>query len=150
MKNNLVIRKMTISDYDLVYQLWISTPGMGLNNLDDSRTGINNFLNRNPNTCFAAERDNDMIGVILCGHDGRRGYIYHLAVAVAERGQGIGRALLNSALNALDGEGINKAALVVFSENKTGNRFWEQNGFTVRDDLLYRNKLIKNLVRIDT
>jgi len=144
------IREMTIKDYELVYQLWIDTPGMGLNNLDDSRIGINQFLNRNPNTCFVAVIETRIIGVILCGHDGRRGYIYHLAVAMAKRGQGIGRALLSTVLAALDKEGINKVALVVFSENDIGNKFWEQNGFTVRDDVLYRNKSIKDLVRIDT
>ena len=132
------IRNMTINDYDEVYNLWINTPGMGLNNIDDSRDGIERYLKRNPETC------------LLSGHDGRRGYIHHTAVAVTERRQGIGKALLNRVLNALEKEGINKVALVAFSKNEIGNRFWEKNGFIVRDDLVYRNKEIKEMVRIDT
>ncbi len=144
------IRNMTINDYDEVYNLWINTPGMGLNNIDDSRDGIERYLKRNPETCFIAKKDNNIVGVILSGHDGRRGYIHHTAVAVTERRQGIGKALLNRVLNALEKEGINKVALVAFSKNEIGNRFWEKNGFIVRDDLVYRNKEIKEMVRIDT
>ena len=74
------IRLMTIDDYEKVYELWMSCVGMGLNNLDDSKEGIGRFLNRNPDTCFVAELENVIIGVILTGNDGRRGYIYHTAV----------------------------------------------------------------------
>lgn len=144
------IRTMTIDDYDEVYDLWINTPGMGLNDLDDSRDGMERYLKRNPKTCFAAVKGNSIVGVIISGHDGRRGYIYHTAVAVSERKQGIGSALVNAAFTALEEEGINKVALVVFSRNETGNHFWEKCGFTERDDLIYRNKQIKNLVRKDT
>lgn len=144
------IRNMTINDYDEVYNLWINTPGMGLNNIDDSREGIERYLKRNPNTCFIAKKNNAVVGVILSGHDGRRGYIHHTAVAVNKRRQGIGKALLSAALNALEKEGINKVALVAFSKNEIGNRFWEKNGFIVRDDLVYRNKELRKMVRIDT
>ncbi|QSX05095.1 GNAT family N-acetyltransferase [Sedimentibacter sp. zth1] len=144
------IRKMIINDYDGVYNLWINTPGMGLNNLDDSNEGIKKFLLRNPETCFVAEKDNVIIGVILSGHDGRRGYIYHIAVAITERENGIGSVLLESAMNALKVEGINKVALVVFAKNTIGNSFWGKRGFTVREDLIYRNKTINELTRIDT
>lgn len=144
------IKKMTINDYDEVYNLWINTPGMGLNNIDDSREGIERYLKRNPETCFIAKKDNNIVGVILSGHDGRRGYIHHTAVAVTERRQGIGKALLNRVLNALEKEEINKVALVAFSKNEIGNQFWEKNGFTVRDDLVYRNKELREMVRIDT
>lgn len=144
------IKKMTINDYDEVYNLWINTNGMGLNNIDDSREGIERYLKRNPNTCFIAKKDNNIVGVILSGHDGRRGYIHHTAVAVTERREGIGKALLNRVLNALEKEGINKVALVAFSKNEIGNRFWEKNGFIVRDDLVYRNKELRKMVRIDT
>lgn len=144
------IKKMTVNDYDEVYNLWINTPGMGLNNIDDSREGIERYLKRNPNTCFIAKKNNAVVGVILSGHDGRRGYIHHTAVAVTERREGIGKALLNRVLNALEKEGINKVALVAFSKNEIGNRFWEKNGFIVRDDLVYRNKELRKMVRIDT
>lgn len=141
---------MTVDDYDEVYNLWINTTGMGLNNIDDSRVGIERYLKRNPATCFIAKKDNNIVGVILSGHDGRRGYIHHTAVAVSERRQGIGKALLGAALNALKNEGINKVALVAFKKNDIGNRFWEKNGFIVRDDLVYRNKEIKEMVMTDT
>ena len=146
----MLIKKMTIEDYDGVYNLWLNTPGMGLNTSDDSKAGIKKYLNRNPDTCFIAKEGKEIIGVIMSGHDGRRGYIYHLAVKVSERSQGIGGALVNKAMSALEKEGINKVALVVFGSNETGNSFWEKHGFTMRNDLVYRNKNIKNLTNIDT
>ncbi|SDN86623.1 GNAT family N-acetyltransferase [Acetanaerobacterium elongatum] len=144
------IRRMTIDDYDEIYKLWLRTPGMGLNTVDDSREGIEKYLCRNPNTCFIAEQDGEIIGVIMSGHDGRRGFIHHTAVKTTERGQGVGSALLEQAMNALRDEGINKVALVVFDKNEIGNQFWDKRGFTARDDLIYRNKNINPLTRIDT
>ncbi len=144
------IRTMYITDYEDVYSLWLSCKGMGLNNLDDSKDGIERFLNRNPETCFVAEKDNKIVGVIITGNDGRRGYIYHTAVNPDYRKQGIASALVNTALTALETIGINKVALVVFERNQSGNEFWEKIGFTQRDDLIYRNKTITQMVRIDT
>ncbi len=146
----MIIRLMALSDYEQVYQLWLSCAGMGLNNLDDSREGIERFLKRNPETCFVAEKDEKIIGVIIAGNDGRRGYIYHTAVNPDYRKQGIGKKLVDNAMRALEKEGINKVALVVFEKNKIGNDFWENMGFTVRDDLVYRNKNIRDMNRIDT
>jgi len=142
------IRKMLPKDYDCVYNLWLKIPGMGLNTTDDSREGILKYLKRNPNTCFVAETDNEIIGVIMSGHDGRRGLIHHTAVTLSERGKGIGSSLVKYALNALKEEGINKVALVTFSNNEIGNAFWEKCGFTARNDLIYRNKNINNLIQI--
>ena len=145
------IRKMVIGDYDDVYRLWTSCAGMGLNNLDDSREGIAKFLARNPDTCFVAlSEGQQIVGVILAGNDGRRGYIYHTAVHPDFRKQGIGQDLVRQTLDALERCGIHKAALVVFEKNKEGNLFWEKMGFTVREDLIYRNRLITEMVRIDT
>lgn len=144
------IRPMTIDDYDAVYDLWINTPGMGLNSIDDSREGIERYLKRNPTTSFVAECDGAIVGVIMAGHDGRRGYIYHIAVLPAYRNRGIAGRLVESVMAALDKEGINKAALVAFKKNEIGNKFWEKRGFTVRDDLVYRNKIIHDSYRIDT
>lgn len=144
-----MIRKMTVEDYDAVYSLWLSCKGMGLNNLDDSREGIAAFLNRNPDTCFVAE-EREIIGVILAGNDGRRGYIYHTAVFPSHRGKGIGRELVQTALTALKECGIHKVALVVFSGNEAGNVFWERMGFSVREDLTYRNLALSEMIRIDT
>lgn len=144
------IRIMNISDYEEVYNLWLSCSGMGLNNLDDSKEGIRRFLDRNPGTCFVAEAEQKIIGVIIAGNDGRRGYIYHTAVDPDHRHQGIATKLVNEAMGALRASGINKAALVVFSKNKEGNTFWEKSGFTSREDLIYRNKTITEMIRIDT
>lgn len=144
------IRLMSVDDYNVVYNLWLSCSGMGLNDLDDSEEGIRKFLERNPETCFVAENDGMVIGVIIAGNDGRRGYIYHTAVNPLFRGRGIGRKLVESAMNALKEAGINKVALVVFGRNKDGNEFWEKMGFTVREDLTYRNKTINKMKRIDT
>lgn len=144
------IRKMLIDDYDEVYALWMSCAGMGLNNLDDSRDGIDRFIKRNPETCFVAESENKIVGVIIVGNDGRRGYIYHTAVDPQYRGQGIARQLVDTAMQSLKQCGINKAALVAFGRNESGNAFWEKLGFTVREDLVYRNKAIAEMIRIDT
>lgn len=146
--DDICIRPMIIEDYDDVYRLWTLTKGMGLNNLDDTRTGINIFLQRNPNTCFVATFHNEIIGTIISGHDGRRGYIYHTAVSEKFRKKGIGQKLVTSSLSALKTEGINKVALVVFSKNKLGNLFWEKIGFRKREDLIYRDKTINEMEKI--
>lgn len=144
------IRKMKIEDYEAVYQLWLSCKGMGLNSVDDSREGIEKFLRRNPETCFVAEKDGEIVGVIMAGNDGRRGYIYHTAVSPEQRRQGIAQKLAGAALAAFEKIGITKVALVVFERNAAGNAFWEKLGFTVREDLVYRNKSIAEMTRIDT
>ena len=141
---------MTIDDYEKVYELWKSCAGMGLNNLDDSKEGIEKFLKRNPDTCFVADVDNNIVGVNIVGNDGRRGYIYHTAVNPQYRKQGIAKSLVDTAMTALQKIGINKAALVVFDRNEIGNDFWEKMGFTIRDDLIYRNKVLNEIIRIDT
>jgi len=144
------IRKFKIADYDAVYTLWLRTSGMGLNDVDDSREGIEKYLKRNPRTAFVAELEGEIVGVILAGHDGRRGYIHHTCVASELRHNGIGTRLVETALEALSSEGISKVALVVFEKNSGGNDFWERMGFTMRPDLNYRNKALIDLVRMDT
>jgi len=144
------IRPMTIADYDGVYDLWISTPGMGLNTTDDSREGIARYLRHNPTTCFVAEEAGRIVGVIIAGHDGRRGFIYHTAVREEAQRKGVGTQLVKAALTALKAEGIHKVALVVFGRNEKGNAFWEKQGFSAREDLVYRNKALTELERIDT
>ncbi|MBR3504831.1 MAG: GNAT family N-acetyltransferase [Clostridia bacterium] len=141
---------MTIGDYDAVYALWLSCPGMGLNNLDDSREGIERYLRRNPDTCFVAEDGGRIVGAILAGHDGRRGVISHTAVSPAHRREGVGRRLAEAALDSLKAQGINKVFLVVFARNEAGNAFWARMGFTERTDLVYRNRALTEMIRMDT
>jgi ribosomal protein S18 acetylase RimI-like enzyme len=136
------IRVMTIEDYDSVYKLWSNTAGIGMRSLDDSREGISKFLLRNPTSNFVAVMNNEIVGVILSGHDGRRGYIYHALVTADFRGQGIGKALTEAVYAALKEEGINKIGLVVFKNNEIGNPFWKSQGWEQRTDLNYYNKSI--------
>ena len=144
------IRNFTAQDYDAAYSLWMRTPGMGLNDIDDSRAGIEKYLKRNPRTAFVALEGGGIVGVIMAGHDGRRGFIHHTCVAEEARHRGIGTRLVDTALKALKNEGINKVALVVFERNEGGNAFWEHMGFTARPDLNYRNRALVDLSRIDT
>lgn len=146
----MIIRKMTIEDYEAVYWLWLSCKGMALNTVDDSREGIERFLRRNPDTCFVAEYEDKIVGAVIAGSDGRRGYIYHTAVSPEQRRQGIASRLVETVMSAFEEIGIAKAALVVFDRNVDGNAFWEKSGFTVREDLVYRNRSIADMVRIDT
>jgi len=146
----MTIRPMTPADYDAVYALWMSCKNMGFNDLDDSREGIARLLRRNPATSFVALEDDRLAGVILSGQDGRRGYIYHMAVAEDFRRRGVATALLDRCLAALKAEGINKVALLVFRYNDAGNAFWEKQGFTERTDVAYRNRELVELIRIDT
>lgn len=134
------IRCMQPDDYTAAYALWSRCSGVGMRPEDDCQAGILRYLRRNPTTCFLAEENGSLTGTILAGHDGRRGYIYHLAVADSHRRQGIASQLVAHAIAALKAEGIRKAALVVFRDNDPGNRFWESQGFTLREDLNYRNK----------
>ncbi len=147
---SIVIRNMSAGDYDQVWDLWMSSPNMGFNNVDDSREGIARYLRRNPATSFVALDGSRVVGVILAGHDGRRGFIHHTCVAESHRGLGIGTALVNRCLEALAAEDIHKVALLVFRRNEAGNAFWEKNGFTVREDVAYRNRALSELIRIDT
>ena len=138
------IRLFTIADYPDLFTLWHSLPGFnkGLRSLDDSEAGIAKFLDRNPNTCFVALMDGHIIGGILAGHDGRRGYIYHAMVLPEYQGQGVGKLLADTACEALKAEGITKAGMLVFGTNEQGNAFWESQGWQTRPDLVYRNKTL--------
>ncbi|MDR2687540.1 MAG: GNAT family N-acetyltransferase [Oscillospiraceae bacterium] len=135
----MTIRVMTIADYPAVYALWESLPGIGLHGHEDSLEGMAYYLRRNPESCFVAEEGNAIIGAILCGNDGRRGYINHLAVAQEHQGQGLGRALVDACLAAMRNEGILKCSFVTFRGNEAGNAFWDAIGSARRDDCLYRN-----------
>ena len=144
------IRLMTRDDYEAVYQLWLSCPGVALNTTDDSPEGIGKFLDRNPTSCFVAEADGKVVGVIMGGHDGRRGYIHHAAVAPDARRQGIASGLTAAVEEALKAEGIVKVNLVAFRRNEEGNAFWEQQDYTLREDLTYWDKVLIPITRVET
>ena len=133
-------RIMTPDDWDGVAKVWEDHEGT--NPVDDSPEGFAKYLRRNPATSFVAVDNGRIVGTILAGHDGRRGIFHHVSVLKEYQKQGIGRMLVESAEEALRKEGINKVLLVVFTHNDSGNAFWEHMGFTVRDDLVYRNKYI--------
>ena len=139
---------VTIDDYDAIFALWDSTEQSrrALNPVDDSREGIDRYLQRNPNTCFAVIVDDRIVGVILSGHDGRRGIIHHLCVHPDFRRMGIASRLVAMAEEALRKEGIQKVFGLVFKDNDAANMFWETQGYTARTNLNYRNKSMNRLV----
>ena len=126
-----MLRVMTIDDYDQVYALWKQIHGFGIRSVDDSREGIDRFLKRNPTTSVVAVDDDKIVGAILCGHDGRRGCLYHVCVDENYRMRGIGKSM------ALKKEKINKVSLIAFTKNDIGNAFWNEIGWTKRMDLNY-------------
>ena len=132
-----MIRNFTMKDYEEVYQLWKSTPGVGLRSLDDSREGITKFIRRNPTTNFVAKEDGQIIGVALSGHDGRRGFLYHTCVDEEHRRRSVGKQLVEHVIASMKEEKITRLALVCFSRNESGNGFWSRLGWTKRVDLNY-------------
>lgn len=132
-----VIRSMIIEDYPAVKALWRSIRGFGIRSIDDSEEGVARFLARNPGISVVAEREEEIVGAILCGHDGRRGCLYHVCVKEACRMQGIGKAMVVFCMEALKKEQINKVSLIAFTKNDVGNAFWKQIGWTKREDLNY-------------
>jgi ribosomal protein S18 acetylase RimI-like enzyme len=128
---------MTIDDYDQVYALWSGIKGFGIRAVDDSKEGINRFLLRNPDLSVVAEDNMTIVGSILCGHDGRRGTLYHVCVAEKYRKHGVGHEMVLEAISRIRKEGINKVNLIAFRNNLLGNNFWRKEKFTFRDDLNY-------------
>lgn len=132
------IKTMTIEDYQGLYALWKTIRGFGMRSIDDSREGVGRFLERNPATSVVAmSGEGEIVGGILCGHDGRRGCLYHVCVREDYRRLGIGKAMVVHCMNALKAEGINKVSLIAFTRNDVGNAFWNTIGWTKRQDLNY-------------
>jgi len=128
---------MQITDYDGVHDLWMGIKGFAIRSVDDSREGVERFLRRNPTTSVVAEEDGKIVGSILCGHDGRRGCLYHVCVAMEYRRRGIGKEMVVKAMQELKAEHINKVSLIAFTQNDIGNAFWNCIGWTKREDLNY-------------
>ena len=145
------IQHINIEDFDSLMELWLSV-GMSkraLNPIDDSREGIERYLKRNPSTCFkVVTEDKKIAGVILSGHDGRRGTVHHLCVNPEYQGMGVGRMLVEAMENGLKAEGIQKIFVLVFSDNEKGNGFWQKMGYSIRTDLNYRNKSLNSEIPV--
>ena len=138
MSKQYTVRAMSIEDYQGLRELWMTIRGFGIRSIDDSREGVERFLKRNPNTSVVAVgEDGAIVGGILCGHDGRRGCLYHVCVREDYRRMGIGKAMVVYCMNALKKENINKVSLIAFTVNDVGNAFWNRIGWTKREDLNY-------------
>ena len=154
LQSGITVRLATIADYDGIYELWNSTAQSkrALNAVDDSRDGIERYMKRNPATCFLATHKDgtgdapQIVGVILAGHDGRRGLIHHLCVHPSCRREGLAHVLVQKAEEALRAEGISKICCLVFKDNEIANSFWEKQGYSLRTNLNYRNKSLNAAV----
>ena len=144
----LTLSPMTMADYDEVRALWLTIRGFGIRALDDSREEIERFLQRNPTSSVVARVDGEMAGSILCGSDGRQGYLYHVCVRESFRRQGIGTRMVGFCMQRLREEGINRIALIAFPRNDAGNAFWKTIGWKMSGANYYELSLNeKNITR---
>jgi ribosomal protein S18 acetylase RimI-like enzyme len=128
------ILPFTIQDYADAYALWAQTPGIGLSEAD-SEANVARYLARNPGSSFTAREDGRLLGTVLAGSDGRRGYLHHLVVEPAARRRGVGQTLVEASLKALRAQGIRKCHLFIFHANSAGQAFWRAAGWTERTDI---------------
>jgi ribosomal protein S18 acetylase RimI-like enzyme len=135
----VALREFAIGDYDAARSLWESAPGIGLSEAD-GRENIARFLDRNPGLSFVAEQEGGLVGALLCGNDGRRGFLHHLAVSAPHQRGGIGRALVERSLGALAAIGIRKCHIFVLADNQEGRRFWQRVGWQERTTLLVMSR----------
>ena len=134
---DIQIRPMTMEDYEEVFNMWQSISGFGIRSWDDSKEGIERFIARNPGLSVVALHEGRIIGGILCGHDGRRGCMYHVCVRQEYRMLGIGQDMVECCKAALRKEGINKINLIAFKSNAIGNKFWQKLNWKHREDCNY-------------
>jgi len=132
--DHFIVREMRLEDYSVVIDFWRQTPGLRLSEVD-SKENLDLFLQRNEGFSFVAESAGQMVGSILCGHDGRRGFLYHLAVHHGYRKQGLGRQLVNRCIAKLAASKIDKCHLFVLEGNDSAMVFWEKIGFQQRKDI---------------
>src|SRR5881409_3660753 len=132
MSDNIKTRAFSISDYDAALELWQRVEGLEIAEGDD-REGVSHFLARNPGLSRVATDGSIIVGVALCGHDGRRGYIYHLAVDPNFQRRGLGKRLLEECLQGLRGAGVTRVLVMVAKDNPRGRDFWRRNGWEELD-----------------
>ena len=145
------IRLMTLEDYEDVHKLWMTISGFAIRSIDDSKIGVERFLKRNPTTSVVASDNGKIVGAILCGHDGRRGCLYHVCVHPEYRMRGIGKSMVTFCMNALREENISKVSLIAFTANDIGNAFWKTIGWTKREDLNYYDFVLneENIIKFN-
>lgn len=129
MNSQVELRPMQLEDYDEVRSLWEATDGVGLHDPSDSQQQIAYYLERNPTLSRVAVANAEIVGAVLCGHDGRRGYLSHLAVAADFRGQGIGKQIVDECLQGLS-EFVPGCNIRLYDDNETGAEFWSALGWT--------------------
>ena len=139
---NITITPFTIELYDSVLALWQQTEGVGLSDAD-SKECIQSYLERNPRMSFVASQNGNILGAILCGHDGRRGYIHHLSVHPDCRRRGLASQLVGKCTQALKNVGIQKCHLFIFNDNTNGIDFWKSIGWVHRSDISVISKTIE-------
>lgn len=136
----VIIRPMTIADRPAAIALWRASEGVGVNECDEPAP-LAAYLARNPGMSFVASAGSALVGAVLGGTDGRRGYLHHLAVAVDHRGRGLGRELAQRSLAALAAAGIVRCHLFVYADNTAGQAFWVRGGWSLRTDLVIMSRL---------
>lgn len=132
-----------MKDYKEIYQLWQSCEGIGLSDAD-SHEQIQRYLDRNPGCSFVAQKDGKIVGAVLGGHDGRRGYLHHLAVHPSARKMGIGAELTEAVLRVLKRQGIERVHIFVYADNVEGIAFWERIGWRLRSNLVLMSIDLQN------
>lgn len=135
MMQDIFIRSMTIDDYDKVHALWMSIHGFAIRSLGDSFEAVQRFLARNPGISVVAEHNDQIVGSILCGHDGRTACFYHVCVDENYRRQGIGSNMVRRCVDSIRSEQISKISLFAYTDNSLGNDFWHKLGFIKREDM---------------
>ena len=128
MSGNVKTREFSITDYDAALELWQRVEGLEIAEGDD-RESVVHFLARNPGLSRVATEGSAIVGVVLCGHDGRRGYIYHLAVDPAHQARGLGKRLTDECLDGLRRAGLKRALILVANDNPRGRKFWRRHGW---------------------
>ncbi len=146
------LRVMTIHDYDKVLKLWKSINGFYIRDVDDSFMGIEKFLSKNPNTNVVTLHNNDVVGSILCGYDGRCAYFYHVCVREDYRHKGVGKSMVEFVIESLKKEGATHINLIAFKDNGIGNLFWRDIGWSIKDscnlyELILDTNNVRNLVK---
>jgi len=131
----VTIRPFAEADIPEVWELWTASEGVGFGP-GDTPAGTAQFLRENPGLSLLATKEGGIVAAALCGHDGRRGFIYHLAVAVDHRRQGLGAEIVRRCLRGLGQQGIERCQVVVYASNAGARTFWETVGGNLRSDLV--------------